>query len=191
MAVTLMTKLDAVNACLEAIWEQPVSTLDVSGVGSVAAAKRVLDNVSRSIQSRGWAFNTEDNLTLTPDTSKNINLGSNVIECDTVGTSKDVDVVVRGQRLYNRGDHTFAFDAPITVRQILLFDFEELPQSARAYIALQAARVFRDKWNQADTASSPTPEEVEALRNVEESEGQQGDFNMFTDSYSVANILCR
>jgi hypothetical protein len=191
MAVALMTKLDAINAMLESVWEAPISTLDVSGVASVAMAKRVLDKTLINILARGWAFNTEDELTLTPDTSQNINLGVNVIECDTTGVDKDIDVVMRGLRLYNRADHTFAFAAPIKVRQILLLDFEDLPQSARTYIALQAARVFRDKWNQNDTSSGISPEEAEALRNVEESEGQQQDNNVFTDSYSVANILCR
>jgi hypothetical protein len=56
---SLQTKLDAVNQMLEAVWESPVSTLEVSGIASVALAKRVLDESLRSIQSRGWHFNTD------------------------------------------------------------------------------------------------------------------------------------
>jgi hypothetical protein len=187
----LMTKLDAVNAMLESIWEQPVSTLEVSGVGSVAMAKRVLDKTSEIVQGRGWCFNTEEDLTLTPDVNGNVTLGPTVISCDTFGKDVAIDVVIRGQRLYNRKDHTFAFTAALNVRQVILLDFEDLPQVARAYVALMAARVFRDKWNQNDTPSAVSAEETEALRDMEDEEGVQGDLNMFTDSYSVANILCR
>ena len=191
MSIALMSKLDAVNAMLESVWERPISTLEVSGVASVAMAKRVLDKVSQSVQSRGWHFNTDTELPLTPDTDGFIQLPTNTLFVDTDGNSKDVDVAQRGFRLYDREEHTFVFTKSVTVKLISLFDWEDLPQVARMYIALSAARVFRDKWLQAEAPSNPTAEEVEALRNLEEAEADSGDYNMFTDSWSVANILDR
>jgi hypothetical protein len=189
--VALTTKLDAVNTCLESVWEAPVSTLEVSGVASVAQAKRVLDKVSRAVQTRGWSFNTEEDLTLTPDVNSIITLPANTLEVDSFGVSADKDVVQRGTQLYDRGKHTFTFTVPVHVRIIYLFDFEDLPESARNYIAVQAARVFRDEYQQKDTTSPPTMIEMEALRNFEQHEAQTQDSNMLNDSWSVAQTLQR
>jgi len=186
-----MSKLDAVNKMLESVWEQPVSTLQVSGVASVAMAKRVLEETSTSVQSRGWAFNSEENVTLTPDVEGNLYLPNGAIEVDPMGDSRDVDAVMRGTRLYDRENHTYAFTQPVDVRLITLLEFEDLPQAARFYIAVMAARVFRDKYLQMTTPAAPSPEEVEALRDLEEHEGATNDNNMFTDSWSVASIIDR
>ena len=188
---TLMSKLDAVNKMLESVWEQPVSTLQVSGVASVAMAKRVLDETSTSVQSRGWAFNTEENVTLQPDTDGYINIPNNTLEVDPMGDDRDVNGVQRGTRLYDRENHTFVFEDAVDVRLITLLEFEDLPQAARFYIAVMASRVFRDQYLQMQAPTAPSPVEVEALRDIEEHEGATNDSNMFTDSYSVACIIER
>lgn len=190
MSLTLTTKLDAVNQMLESVWELPVSTLIGSASGAVAMAKRVLDQTCISVQTRGWAFNTEDNFVLSPDTSGNINVPSTALEVDPSGVDCDVDAVVRGTRLYDRENHTFTFTKPVNCRIISLLDFEDLPQAARFYIATMAARSFYNKYKELPP-TSPTQEEIEALRDLEEHEAQVADSNMFTGSYSVGNILDR
>lgn len=191
MAVALTTKLDAVNKCLESVWETPVSSLDVSGVASVALAKRIVDATSRLVQSRGWAFNTDHDYTLTPDDDGFINIPTNTLSIDPEGDSVDVDAVPRGTRLYDREDHTFVFTESVDVKLVTLLEFDDCPEAFRAYVAIQAARTFRDKWLQKDTPSNPTQEEIEALRNLEDTEADQADLNMFTGSNSVARILDR
>jgi hypothetical protein len=188
---SLQTKLDAVNQMLEAVWESPVSTLEVSGIASVALAKRVLDESLRSIQSRGWHFNTDLDLTLTPDVNGELALPANTLRVDSYGDDKDRDVAHRGTRLYDRDDHTYVFTKPIQVEIVYLLEFEECPQCVRTYVALMAERVFKDKFTAAAAPSPITAEEMEALRNVEDQEAQQGDYNMLTGSWSVANILQR
>jgi hypothetical protein len=187
----LMSKLDAVNKMLESVWEQPVSTLQVSGVASVAMAKRVLDETTVSVQSRGWAFNTEENIVLQPDVNQNIQLPNNALEVSPMGIDRDVQGVMRGTLLYDRENHTYAFTKSVNVRLITLLDFEDMPQVARFYVAVSAARVFRDQFQQKDTTSPPTQVEVEALRDVEENEGITDKANVFCGSYSVANIIDR
>lgn len=187
----LTSKLDAVNMALEAVWESPVSSLEGAGTGSAPAmARRKLDETNLNVQSRGWAFNTEYGLTLTPDVNGSINVPSNTLTVDTIDEDASVDVVQRGTRLYNRGDHTYQFTKAVKVMLVTALDFEELPQVARQYIALMAARSFKEKWEHADP-SAPTAEEAEALRNLEEAEGITGDHNMLTDSWSVAQIIDR
>jgi hypothetical protein len=188
---SLQTKLDAVNQMLEAVWESPVSTLEVSGIGSVALAKRVLDESLRSILSRGWHFNTDLDITLTPDVNGEMSLPANTLRVDTYGVDKDRDVAHRGTRLYDRDNHTYVFTQALQAEIVYLLDFEECPQCVRTYVTLMAERVFKDKFTAAIQPSPITPEEMEALRNVEDQEAQSGDYNMMTGSWSVANILQR
>ena len=191
MSIALMSKLDAVNAMLEAVWVKPISTLEVSGVASVAMAKRVLDKASAAIQSRGWHFNTDRNLTLSPDSEGFLQLPTNTLRVDSDTNSADVDVTQRGFRLYDRENHTFVFTKSVEVELVSLLEFEDLPQVARQYIAVFAKRIFKDEWSHAESPSTPTQEELEARRSLESAEGEEGDYNMLTDSWSVARILDR
>lgn len=188
--MTLLTKLAAVNAMLESVWESPVSTLEGPAVGAVAMARRTLEESSMTVQDTGWAFNTEDGVTLTPDVNGCISLPTNIMQVDSTQEDRCVDVIQRGTRLYNRGDHTYTFTKPIKVRKVTLLDFEEVPQSARMYIALMATRLFKARYNN-EQAGAATPEEVRALANLQDAEGETGDYNMLTDSWSVASILER
>jgi hypothetical protein len=190
MSVSLTTKLDAVNLMLESVWEKPVSSLEVSGVGSVAMAQRFLDRTNISVQTRGWTFNTDPKLTLTPDVNGKIFPPANTLLVDSVDEDQDVDVVLRGTQLYNRTDNTFTFTKPLKVKLVTLYEFEQIPQSARTYIALMAARMFEAKYEKV-APTQATQEEVDALRTLEQNEADVADLNVFTDSYSVANILCR
>ena len=67
-----MTELEAVNVLLTTIGEAPV-LINGKQTTDVAIAQQVLNEVNREVQSRGWHFNTEYNVELIPDTSKNIN----------------------------------------------------------------------------------------------------------------------
>lgn len=190
MALTQMTKLEAVNLMLEKVWESPVSSLDTPGVSSVATAKRILDNTIRNVLTRGWTFNTEEGLTLARDVNNKIPVPANALEVDAACEDKNLDVVVREGFLYNRKDHTFVFTRDVKVRVKFLFDFEEVPQAARMYIAVMAARVFKDAWEHAETPSTISMEEREALRNLEEAEASVGDFNIL-DAPDVGFIMER
>jgi hypothetical protein len=188
MASTL-TKLGAVNLMLEAIWEAPVASLEVAGLAQVATAKRILDQTSESVQSRPWGFNTEEDYTLVRDVNGKIPLPSNTLKVDADDT--DVQVVMRGGYLYDKENHTLLFDEDVDVTITFLLEFEELPPPARRYVALVAARTFAAKWQNQSEPGQPTTEEIEALRNVESMEADEGDFNVFTGTWNVARILQR
>lgn len=188
MATTL-SKIDAVNLMLEAIWESPVSTLDVSGVASVAAAKRILDETSRSVQSRGWAFNKEYGYPLALDVNGHFPLPLNTLVVDP--SDNTLDYVQRGTLLYDRGNHTFTFtDSSVDVDITLLLEFEDLPDPARQYIAVFASRRFKAKWHN-EAEGSPTAEEAEALRNLEDMEAETGDHNVLTGTWGAVKSLQR
>jgi hypothetical protein len=184
--------LEAVNTLLDIIGESPVSTLEDTGLADVAKARRTLKETSREVQSRGWHFNTEENYSLPRDDSNQIFVPPNTLRVDTTKEFYQYDVVQRGQRLYDRKNHTYSFDKTLKVNLLVFLDFEELPEAARNYITIRAARKFNDRelTDQATHVYSEDDEDI-ALATLKEAEGDTGDYNMFNGSYSVASILER
>ena len=72
MIVTPSNKLDAVNEILSAVGSSPVNSLEDELNVDVLNAVRILDSVSKEIQSRGWDFNIEGSVALLPDADTNL-----------------------------------------------------------------------------------------------------------------------
>ncbi len=104
MALALTSKLEAINTMLSTVGEAPVNSLSGSLTADVSLAQNILDEVSREVQSSGWHFNTEKEVPLIPNSNNEIELSSGVARVDLEGrhASSDYDVVVRGNKLYNR-----------------------------------------------------------------------------------------
>lgn len=131
---------------LLSIGQAPVNSLAVTGIKDVAIASQRLENALRGCLSKGFWFNTDEAYVLSPDLNGNIVLPVNALKVD----SDDADITERvlspkGRCLYNRADQTFEFTAPVSVRVVWGFDFEEIPQTARDYVATVAARRFQSK----------------------------------------------
>lgn len=190
--LTLTTELEAVNEMLRVIGEAPVNALDDSGLKAVADARRVLHNTSRQVQSTGWHFNSEKNYPLSRDGDGKIAAPPDALRIDSSGNYADIDLVKRGVWLYDRGKHTYVFQKDITVDVVWFLEFESLPQSARWFITVRAARIFQDgavtsvelhKFTEAD--------EIAARAQFLDDESEEADYNMFSGSNSVACILAR
>jgi hypothetical protein len=194
MALTPTTELDAVNTMLSTIGESPINSLEgAAGVVDAVIAKQVLREISVQVQEEGWHFNTEKNFTLTPDAlDGSITVPGNCIQCDATGSAEVPDVVVRGQRLYNKIDHTFTFEKPLKVDMVILLDFQELPQAARHYITIRAARVFQQRVIGSQTLGAFTEkDEVRARAAVVKLNTETADTNILTGSRYMYSILGR
>jgi hypothetical protein len=189
---TPTTELEAVNIMLGTIGEAPISSLEVSGLVDVAVAKQLLHEVSRDVQSKGWDFNQEYEYPLARTTDGFVLVPTNALRVDTTTAFKGYDVVVRGERLYDRTNHTFVFPETLKVDMTIFLPFNEMPEAARYYITVRAARKFQDRNLPSEAAHVYTEQdEKDALVTLKEAEGDTGDYNMFTHSYSVARVLER
>lgn len=157
-----MTKLEAVNRILEAIGEDPVSSLK-SGLSDAETAERFLDRTSKQIQRRGWHCNTEHNLRLIPDNQGYIQLPGNTLKVDSVGKSRHIDVVKRGKRLYERRKKTFIFNQPIFVEIILELPWDDLDFALQDFISALAAQKY-----QASVMGSVALDQTFTSRDVQE-----------------------
>lgn len=189
MTTTALTsELEAINTLLAAIGESGINTLEVTGLADVASAKRTLDEISRTVQTVGYHFNTEDEYPLPRDTSGTITLPQNTLKMNLAG---DASVIQRGLRLYNKEDHSYAFAKDLEGTLVFLLPWDELPEVARHYIMIRASRVFQARTLGSDTQFQfSEDEERKALTSLQEAEGETGNHNIFS-SPSVQSIMAR
>ena len=189
-----LTELDAINIMLSTIGESPVSSLaqDQSTV-DVSLALQILREQATVVQGTGWQFNTEINRVMTPTAdTKEILIPGNCIQIDTSGNDASLDVAMRGNRLYDRVAHSYTFTKNVTVDMIILLDFLDLPQAARQYIAIRAARVFQQRMVGSDTLGGFTEkDELLARAALKKLDSNNADYNILKGSWSVARVLTR
>lgn len=192
--LTSLTELDSVNIMLSTIGESPISSLsqDQASV-DVSIARQVLREITVTVQQQGWHFNTESNWVMQPTSDLGeILIPANCVQLDCSGPDVKMDVVVRGSRLYDKVAHSYSFTKAVTVDMILLLPFDEIPQAARNYITIRAARVFQQRVVGSDTLGSFTAkDELLARASLKKMDANTADYNILTDSWSVARILSR
>jgi hypothetical protein len=192
MAISLTSKLDAINSMLIGVGEAPVNTLN-SGLQEAEIAAITLDTISREVQSAGWSFNTDIRYTLSTNSLGHIPVPSNCLQVDTTTLRRDydTDIVLRNQKLYDRTKNTFVFDAEVVVDMIQLFEFDEIPEVARRYITLRAGRKFQENILGSETMTQlQYKDEQQALHSLRDAESQVADFNIF-DNYDTFRALDR
>ena len=191
MSTTSTTKLEAVNSMLSIIGEAPVSSLE-SGLLDAVDAERILNEVSREVQSMGWNFNTERNFPAAADsTSGEIVLADEIVRADLAKTkyrSSTEEYVQRGNKIYDKVKHSFNIGKTLNLDIVKLLDFTDIPEVARRYITVKAARIFQERVLGSNTLSSMNrADEQNALFALQEMEADNGDYNIFDDNstYSV------
>lgn len=192
LATTPTTLLEAVNQIIATIGEPPVNSIEDNGVLDATMALQALSSVSRAVQLKGWHWNTEENYPLAPTYPEGeIKLPKNTLKVDPSGAFKALDLVARGNRLYDRKKHTYKIGKHITVDLTVLLPFEELPEAARTYITIKAARRFSEGQIGSELLSQfSLRDELEAKVALEEAEGETADYNIL-ESDLVVSVMDR
>ena len=193
MAITKTSELQAINTMLSAIGEAPINTLEpTTETADVSMAKNVLTEVSRETQAMGWHFNRETDVTLSPSLDNEILLPTTAayvdVESINAGTKQYIQ---RGEKLYNKTDHTFTITSSLKCTVIYMLPWEDLPQSARHYIMIKAARRLQDRVvGASDQHTYNQVDEFQALIALKANESREGDFSIF-DNNDVYRVISR
>jgi len=187
--LTASTELEAVNFLLLSIGEQPINDLYVTGVSEVSIARSLIHQVSRQVQANGMSFNQEASYRLPLSTEKEIIVPSNTLKVDASDTSRDI--VIRGDRLYDKEKHTFTFEESIDVDIVFFLTFGDLPQTVRDFIITKSARLFQSKivGSQALYAFSEQDEQQTYITMIR-AENDSQDLNMLNNA-SIKKALRR
>ncbi|WP_053269389.1 phage tail protein [Pseudomonas chlororaphis] len=167
-------ELQAVNDMLASIGESPVSSLEGDPNADVANCRRLLNQVNREVQSKGWTFNIEEGAELVPDAfSGLINYQGDYLKITTGAYSN------RGGFVYDRNAKTDVFTQPITVTLVRLREYQEMPECFRTYIVAKASRRFNIRFFGAgEIEGSLQEQEAAAWTDCQEYELDYGNYNM-------------
>lgn len=163
----MTTTLDVLNHQLNVIGESPVSDVS-SDHPSVLAAMVELNRVKREMQTRGWWFNTEYDLKLTPNELGQILIPTDTLYVDPVDPQSSL--VRRGGKLYDPRKHTFIISEPVYVNAVLLLPVEDLPESAAMFVMHKAAYDFYVNDDGDETKSNRLEKQVDRAWAVLQSE---------------------
>ena len=189
MPVIASTELDAINTMLTTIGESPVNSVNAS-TADTRIAQLILGEVDRATQIKGWNWNTEKEVSLTRNGSNEIVLASNVVRVDVNRKEyPDVEVVQRGNRLYDKKNKTFVFSKNLKGEVVYLLPFTDLPEQARYYIVVRSARLFQQRMIGDATGSAfSAEEETTALMALQDAEDETADHNIF-NNYDVSKVI--
>ena len=160
------TELEAVNLMLESTGEPPVNSIEDTEGTEAALAVRILTESSRRIQQEGCSFNTAT-LRLLRNQEGEVLLPENTLKV----TPMLPRYVERGRKLFDRESGSFLIGEPVYADVVLFLGFEDLPEAARYYIAVTAARRFASRvLGSTELVSLTERDEAEARLAFRESE---------------------
>lgn len=176
------SRLEACNTMLAIIGEAPANSLTVNVSEDLAGAIRTLEEVNRRLQSLGWHWNTEVQVTITANSSTKFEWEADWIRVDSdPGRYTDTDIVRRGQFLFNKAPrkNTDVFPRSTMLVDIVRYiDWDALPETVRSAIMLRAARVFafRELGDEHRSGYSKLDED-QAMEDLIQTENEQADYN--------------
>jgi hypothetical protein len=174
--LVLTTELDAVNTMLYTIGEQPVSSLAESGLADVAIAKTILTEQNRRFQAKGWDFNTDKDYALAVDINSKIPVPTNALRIDP---SRGAQAVQRAGFMWDRVNNAWTWENTMYCDIVRFLEFTDMPESARYYVTLKAARVFQKRIQGDEGLETFTEkDEFEAKSDFHDSEQSSADRNM-------------
>jgi len=134
------TELSAVNSILGSIGQSPVTAVDTANP-EIAFIQNILNEVTKDVLNEGWHFNTEDHVTVTPNSAGKIPVPQNYLRYDySEGQfDKHVDLIRRDGFLYDLVDHTDVFDHEMKLDIVYLYDFTDIPSVFQRYIISRAS----------------------------------------------------
>jgi|DEB0MinimDraft_4_1074332.scaffolds.fasta_scaffold16746_2 hypothetical protein len=144
----MTTKLDAVNQMLSYIGSSAVNTIDNDNP-EIYSAVSILDEVTRSVLSEGWDFNSEQKYPFNPDSvTGEISIPSNLLyfEANLEEHTNDYQLVVRDGKMYDKKDHTYVFTEQVKCDVVWSTEFEDLPQAFKEYVTARAGRNFQARF---------------------------------------------
>lgn len=192
MASVLITQIEAVNIMLKGIGETPVNSLDTSVNATAELALLTLSAISKEFQMSGWHFNTEKEWQLTRNGDNELILDDNTVSVDVdENLYPYLDVDQRGNKVYDRKNHTTVWTQDLKVTIVRILDWNDLPQAARWLITTRAARQFQQDQVGSEESDKFQQERESAAKTLfDEYDSSVADYNIF-NSYSAWRVVRR
>ena len=183
------TELSAVNSTLGSIGQSPITQLKDTTTGALISTDpeisfifNLLVETTKDVLNEGWHFNSEEHIKISPDVNKHISIPTNMLRYDIHDgqITRNLDVVKREGKLYDKVNHTFEFTSDVEIDATYLYDFEDIPSVFQRYIIAKAStRAATQLVGDANLARLLQTQEAQNRANVMEYDTQQGDPSFF------------
>ena len=189
MVITPSNELDAVNEILASVGSSPISTLEEDQNVDSINAKRILEAVSREVQSRAWGFNTRSSVSLEADIDNRVPCPDSYIRFYTDGYM----LVNRDGYMFDASTDTNEFAGGLTLDELTIqLAFAELPEVFKRYITARAARIFQNRYvGSPDLNATLTQDEQTAYNDVTDFDLQQGAYNIYDEDQTISQNIQR
>lgn len=178
----MLTELEAINQILSVTGDAPVSSLSNTYEQAVIA-RRILQEVSKEKQAKGYWFNEVDDFLILQDEDGHINLPAQTIRCD-VPNDKGA-LVQRGLKIFNKKLNTYSIDDDLYVNIVTELTWTLLPQSFRQTVVSYAKLRYNSEYFGSDEVRQTIIAEInekELLLQKEDIDNR--DLNMFDNTRS-------
>lgn len=185
----LSTELKAVNVLLAGMGETPVESLEAVQSGLAQTAINALEETSRSLQAKGWYWNSEEDYPLSPASDNYVYTPLNTIRVSRAYHSGGDQVVQRGDRIYNRTDRTYEFPQNETVKVdiVLFLSWDELPETAKQAVIYVAQRRLQMRELTSTAIDAAIEDDLQnAIATLQQHEDEQGPANIIRDSLDLS-----
>ena len=174
-----MSELEALNLLLRAIGSSPVNSLETPHPDA-ANGLTTLERLRRQLQKRGWWFNIDFDVILTPDVNGEILLPTTY---DTM-VLEDMSLIKRGNKIYNRAKQTYLHTDPVRVIYIIqLLSWDEMPGSMQEYVTYVSAGQFvRDELEDLNKEQDYYASAQQVLIDLNRQDMAEGRYNMFNNA---------
>jgi hypothetical protein len=188
ISLTPMSELEAVNLLLSAIGEAAVSSLETATTVEVTQAKKLLSNVNRAAQQKGWHFNTEWDVVLTRDSDDRIPLSESILSVYQPGQLMTIRGRSGSMYAYDLDNNTFTWTKNLNnAVTITLLDFIDSPNTFRQYVTTRAARIFQEEIiGQVSAETVNRQEEAEAYADLLDDDAERAGLNV---AYGTLDML--
>jgi len=192
------TKLQAVNTMLSVIGESSTNTLTGTVPFEVSLAEDILDEVIKELCQDSYVFNTELDITVIPDVSNHLIAQSHWVRVQAADSETD-EYVLReitpgsgSYLLYSMTDKTNEFTGSVSVNIVYLLEFANLPEAAKRYCTIRAARVYADRLvGSKDIRAFSQVDELEARAKLLNYEVGVDKLNALRDNSHARNLINR
>ena len=178
------TELSAVNSILGSIGQSPVTNItgDALQNPEISFIYNILSEVSKDVMQEGWHFNTEEHVTVSPDSFGYITVPNTYLRYDLHDGQSDrqMDLVKRNGRLYDLVKHTDVFTQDLSLDIVYLYAFTDIPSVFQRYIISRAStRAATQLVTNTDLVKLLKDQEGLARASLMEYECNQGDVSFF------------
>jgi hypothetical protein len=179
------TELLEVNKVMRFIGEPPVTALNDNSLASETV--RLLRDTDTELQGRGWWFNTEEDVELTPSGSGHIIINNTMLSVEAYDYDTRMEL---GGYLYDLNKKSANnWTSPIKAKVIYKRTLSYTPQKYREYLSVRVAILLTELYPQSGVDIQRLPKmELELRAYFKDREFDDANYSVF-DNYDVATRI--